>query len=394
MFTYIPSDTTSSDNGGTIIISSPGHRYYREQHLGPFNILWFGGSPNGTTDNATALNHALGVLPSGGGEIFFPPGKYMFSGTITYNLQAGPFSVSFVGSGADASILYWPNSSAMIVNAYNASHSIHFRDLSVTTGSTAYKGIILTNSTLLGRFAQSDFYRVTFRGDFSGANNYGWTTALQIIGLSNISYDTVLFYGASSGTGLDITGNSSISPYYSIVHNLSKCGFFDLATGFIYGTYLQGVTLNQCNFTNGTTGISIPSGAVGATQITISDSQFNVTGNQILIQAPIAGIFVSGNLIYVPTSNTGILITSSGTVNQSSFVGNLFAGISATGSTGIDVLGSSQGSIVTGNTFDDLAVGVNLAAASGWNVQANVYANVTIKVANGGGGNSVGIATE
>ena len=50
MFTYVPTDTTSADNSGTIILDASSDRYYREQHLGPFNILWFGAVNNGTAD--------------------------------------------------------------------------------------------------------------------------------------------------------------------------------------------------------------------------------------------------------------------------------------------------------------------------------------------------------
>lgn len=42
MFTYVSTDTTSADNSGTIIKDSSGNRYYRGQHLGPLNLLWFG----------------------------------------------------------------------------------------------------------------------------------------------------------------------------------------------------------------------------------------------------------------------------------------------------------------------------------------------------------------
>lgn len=355
-------------------------------------MVW--GHPNGSTDNTTALNNALTAVPSGGGEIFFPPGTFLFSSAITYNIPAGPFSISFVGSGADVSILYWPSTAGMTVNANSASHSIHIRDVSITTGSNAaYNGLSLNNSVLLGEFSQSDLYRVTFRGN-PVAGNYSWATALVVNGLSNVSYDTLLFYGSTSGAGIMISGNASISPYYSIVHNLSKCGFFGLGTSFVYGSYLQGVTISQSNFTNGVTGIFVGTGAVGASQLSLTNSQFNVTGNQIVINAPIVGAFISENLIVVPAENTGVLIESAGSANQSTFVGNNFFGASATESTAIDVLGTSSGTIVTGNIFYNLAVGVNLDLATGWNVQANVYTTVANKVINAGAGNSVGVATD
>src|SRR5271157_4386288 len=38
MFAYNPSDITSPDNGGTIIIDAENHRYYREYGKMPFNV--------------------------------------------------------------------------------------------------------------------------------------------------------------------------------------------------------------------------------------------------------------------------------------------------------------------------------------------------------------------
>ncbi|WP_459678482.1 hypothetical protein [Acidisoma sp. 7E03] len=386
MFTFVASDTTSGDNTGTIILDAAGNRYYREQHRGPYNILWFGGSPNGVSDNLPALYNAIYSLPQGGGEVFFPPGTFLFSGAMTYDFPAGNCSVSLTGAGADASILYWPSTAGMVLNASSPQHSVHLRDISITTGTTNVQGVALTNSSLLGQFAQSDVTRVTFRGG-------SWNPCLLVRGLSNVAYDTVLFYGNSASTGLTIEGNSGTAPYYTIVHNISKCGFFGLGTGFQYGTYLQGVTIDQCNFTNGVTGVLLPYGAVGATQLAISNSQFNTTGNQVLLDAPIGSVFMSGNLIYIPANNTGVLISTSSAVDQSTFIGNSFSSpVTSGNNTGLFNLGASVGTTVVGNTFVNLTVGVNLSGASNWNVQANSYSNVQNHVLNVGS-NSVGVAT-
>jgi hypothetical protein len=394
MFTFVPSGT-GSPNAGTIFKDSLGNLYYREQHLGPLNILWFGGFSSGSSDNTSALNSALAALPSGGGEIFFPPGKYQFDNMITYTIPSGPFSVSFVGAGADVTTLYWPSTSGITVNASSPSHSVHFRDLSITTGTAGGNyGIQLNNSVPLGNFAQSDLVRMTFRGDYSGSDCY-WTYAVAVSGLCNIAYDTLLIYGYNqNGGGISLQGNSSESPYFSIVHNISKCGFFALQIGLLYGQYVQGVTVSQCNFTNGSTGISVPAGipsAEGPSQLAISNSQFNCSENQVYIQSPISGLYVTGNNLYIPTTFNGFQFTATG--NLATFQGNTFSGTAGSPSaTGIGVGALFFNSTVIGNVFNSLNVGVNLTDAYGWNVQANVYQSVTTKTINGTG-NSVGVAT-
>src|ERR1700690_58757 len=76
------------------------------------SIQIYGGSGDGKTDNAAAIQSAISHLPQSGGCIGFPPGKYAISKRITYVLPAQHFSISFLGSGGDSTILYWPTANA------------------------------------------------------------------------------------------------------------------------------------------------------------------------------------------------------------------------------------------------------------------------------------------
>jgi putative cofactor-binding repeat protein len=58
---------------------------------------------------------------------------------------------------------------------------------------------------------------------------------------------------------------------------------------------------------------------------------------------------------------------------QHSIVNNVFSAGNSTGTAGIYVGYSNIPAVVTGNTFYNLATGVNLVGTSGWNVQANAY---------------------
>jgi hypothetical protein len=72
IFTRDDSDTTSADNGGTIIVASNGKRWKRV-FSGPVDVRWFGAIGNGSTDDSPALVAALAAYP--GGNILFsdPP---------------------------------------------------------------------------------------------------------------------------------------------------------------------------------------------------------------------------------------------------------------------------------------------------------------------------------
>jgi hypothetical protein len=76
------------------------------------NARSYGATGNGVTDDTTAIQAAVNAIPSTGGQVFLPGGKYLISSTITLppinsNLRGG----AFVGAGHNATQLYLANSS-------------------------------------------------------------------------------------------------------------------------------------------------------------------------------------------------------------------------------------------------------------------------------------------
>ena len=81
VFVLNTADTSSADNGGTIIVDAAGRRWYRI-YSGPISVKWFGATGNGSTDDTTAIASALLV----GGFIYFPPGTYIISKDLQISL--------------------------------------------------------------------------------------------------------------------------------------------------------------------------------------------------------------------------------------------------------------------------------------------------------------------
>ncbi|MGX7347337.1 hypothetical protein ACWM9A_15950 [Acetobacter pasteurianus] len=408
MFTYNPSDTSSPDNGGTIIIvtnSSGTYRYYRQYNNSALNVCWFGAGS--ATDSTSALNNAMSALSeNAGGVIYFPSGTYTFNSEITYTASTtgGEFSLTFVGQGADSSILYWQDQTNGI-NIFLSlpTQSVHFRDLSITTSQQgSYTGVSITQNGSGVSSGISDFTRVNFRGGIPQLQF--WGTAIYINDIINMNYEGVIIVGSlpdtNIGIGVSITGTS---PNYALGHNFTKCFFYSGEIGIIYGNYTQGITVNQCNFGT-STGIIVPGGESYLAQLSIIASQFGCSAYGIVIESILSGITIIGNSFYYPddTSPTiGVYMNYSGSpaIQGTAIVGNFFGGHSIPGTTGKGIVtsgssGSNNYGVVIGNSFDNMNTGVDLTGAQLWNVQGNIYGVTIPNQVIPGTSNSVGIATK
>lgn len=77
------STSTASDNDGTIIAPGVGGtgRWLRV-HDGVMNVLWFGATGDGTTDDRDSINTA--ITAASGGRLVFPPGTYRVASTLNF----------------------------------------------------------------------------------------------------------------------------------------------------------------------------------------------------------------------------------------------------------------------------------------------------------------------
>lgn len=111
LFELSSTDTTSADNGATIIVDASSRRWYRFL-FGPLSIKQAGAKGDGTTDDTTAIQAAITL----GGPLYAPAGSYVISGQLTLNtfgqiLQgAGKlktfFLINALGSGFTTGIFY------------------------------------------------------------------------------------------------------------------------------------------------------------------------------------------------------------------------------------------------------------------------------------------------
>jgi hypothetical protein len=367
-------------------------------------IIWsitdFGGIGDGVTDNAAAFAKAFAALTGTGGVIYFPPGKYVFKSQVSYNLPAGIFSVSIVGAGQDATILTWPGGSGgMSFNYAGISSSVHVRDLSLTTGTTnGGNALTLQNAVPNANpalTAISDICRVTIRGDDGySATNY-WSAGINVVNVSNIQYDNLTIVGAAApnGNGINLVGLPASSTY-SVVHNITKSTFLNLANCIVYGSFVQGVTIDQSNFVSnaGTSnGIAVPGSQTGTlAQLSITNCQFNLPSNSIVFGTTVNEVTIENNL-FISRANSNAL--NLGNVSFFTIVGNVVQAFSVTGTNGIVIGGSGSIGTIGKNVVYGFGTGIWLQAnAAVITVTGNTLFNNTTALLNQSTANSNYIA--
>jgi hypothetical protein len=350
------------------------------------SIMAYGGNNAGTAVNNTALTNALTV---GGSNpcVFLPPGNYSLNAGFSYTLPNNTASLTIIGSGqqvtnvtvsgsGDGFDFYFPSNA----------NSIHFRDMTIMTnqagGGTGVQVSNTTGNVVATDQTASDFTNVTFRGsDGIGATDY-WVNGISLVNVSNFNFTNLFVIGPSAhNAGVGVKLNSTVGAYYPIVFNFQGCQFNELSQGIYYGQNVQGVTVNQSNFTNDSNGIWVPSGITGTDQLSVSGSQFNTFSEGIGMNSAVIQTSIVNNLFLIEANSTGIYFNS---YSQSLVVGNNFGCQSTTGTNAVTfVTRSALSALVTGNTFVQCATGINLTSTStNVNVQSNSYNSNTNNVVN------------
>jgi hypothetical protein len=279
----------------------------------------FGADPSGVADSSSAWGK---MVVSGATCFYFPAGRYKFLSTLNYKFAAGVRAMSVIGDGIDVTELTWPDPVGAGISIGFAdpgfSDSFHVRDLTLSTGSDVVDvGLMVSSlhaspgpSVVASGQAQSDITRVTFRSSGGYADEesvnttHGWGGGVVLRGPSLVQFSEVTVYGPtsrtfdsyggqSSGNGIVLSGGNRYTA--PVVFNFSGCNFQWLANGILIESYVQGVNVDQSNFTGNAAGIGVPGGETGLDQLTVTGSQFNNV-NGILVLSPLPGLTSTNNL--------------------------------------------------------------------------------------------------
>lgn len=360
------------------------------------SIETYGGGV-GLADNLPAWNAFIAQSGTGSKCLSFQVGVYFFSSDITSTLLAVNSSITIGGLGADVTHLNFNGSSGGIALTETVcSQSFHIRNLSINSRTAA--GGIGVNATQNAAScqspnynAQSDITQVTFRGADGATGVDYWTTNVSLNNISEINFNGDLFRGSNAGLGnglfLDGAGNTQ----YTTLVNLDSTTFLNEAQGLVYGSYVQGVNVDKCNFNGGAVGIVVGGSEVGTlAQLLLTNSQFNTTQTQISINTALFNLQAANNNFFIPANFSGINIAAGVSV-PFQLMNNWFDGQGLTGNFGVAVGGEVvAGGLMQGNIFYTLSSGINLETGSqNISVQGNQFLSTTTPIINNGTGNKI-----
>lgn len=181
-----PADTSSLDNGGTIIVGIDGGRWKLET-TGPISVRQFGARANGVTDDTQACQNAINwVGTTGGGKVLFPGDTVLISSALTVPYS----SVTLEGENRFASLIKQKALGANIVTA--TAPFFRLNELSMVYDGTPTNGAI----ALYSSGANSSYTGFIIRNAYVGVEvNTG--TAQNFSDFQIFDYESIGFYAQS-----------------------------------------------------------------------------------------------------------------------------------------------------------------------------------------------------
>jgi len=166
-YRYDPTDVTSADNGGSVIVATDGGRWKLTQR-DSWTVRQFGAKGDGVADDTAAIQAAIDALPARGGDVYLGDGRFNISSTLFIGDGNGGTTVStkngirLRGSGAGfavsgtpvPSILQWtgPNGSTALIYVRGQVSDIQISDMMLyCNGQCAGIAFVSVSGCLISR---------------------------------------------------------------------------------------------------------------------------------------------------------------------------------------------------------------------------------------------------
>lgn len=307
---------------------------------GYLNVLEYGLVNDGSTDNTSALNTLLGTYaPTRGGVIFFPPGNYAFTGTVTIptsrtNLTLMGVGGISAGGTTGTQLIYSGTGSASFVSAQNTV-GFTLSNLGVLYSSSSYSGRVIDLRNVTGN--DTCYWLIEgcnvggTHGSAASATGVDLSKAIDgSIRRSHFFNSNYHINGKQSGgysNGISVTGCVTHTAETASIHNVGQGwhiagNVFEGRRGGGAGAIVNdsGIIAEGCNIESNWMGDITD--AVGGTQMDMRMVGTVISGNYIgfnggamgiNVQSSSTAFIIQGNVFVSANTSTGITIDSSAT---------------------------------------------------------------------------------
>lgn len=330
-------DTTSVDNGGSVIVATDGGRW-KQINPRKINVRQWGAKGDGTGDDTSFCQKAITYAESlNGGEVFFPGGNYPIS---ALTIASGP-GVALVGESRTATVIVPTTLTGNVITMTAWYSSIRRMSIISSSFRTSGANIYMPSPHSVVDDVKTD-------RDF---------TAVVSNGAGSKIINSLFLSGASGGIRLIIGGGDTTQ----IIDNCligAQVGPFP-AAGIMVSDNAALTISNTSVLTSGNSLLINPAAGQGVFSLLAHDCFFDTATRGVLF-SPTG----SGNISRIHFENCwfgthtgdGVAITKpgghTGTLEgidfvNCDFIGNTGAGISIQGCTGTSVTNSR----IAGNSF-------------------------------------------
>jgi hypothetical protein len=340
VFKYVSTDTTSTDNSGTIIVDALGRRWYRiyQDSLSPFD---FGAYGDATTNDTTAVQAVFTFLQTAGGKAKID-GRFRVTATTTYTAA---FPIIVEGNGHAVSELIYDFGSAnqnglrITLTNWHSSLVPEVKNIGISANYVGQSGIALgiyyTNYVSGGTFKGPTVENIRIRcSDATAQTTTWWRDGMdftncphpqvtnnwiqggviatrvgaginfgdncispKVIGNNIYSFETACYNNGVNNEGVLFTGNYCVDTHYGYYHDtagtqpsaiITDNGFDCNILGFYCQNLLDLQLTNNEFFAHDATGVyANTAGYSGYTDIyydtgsTTANISGNVTGRAL-----------------------------------------------------------------------------------------------------------------
>src|ERR1700722_1283370 len=314
-------DTTSVSEGGTIIVSNQGQRWFRDTiNSGVYSVAWFGAIA-GVGDSTPKIQACVNAAQARGCSVYFPgsPAVYTVSGPITITAPGeifGDCNTSQIQTTSAVSDIF------LVTGSFVTIHDLVFSSAAATQTAGAFIDLKTVSNIQI--------YNCAFNGWFFGI----YASALFI---SILRIDECKFNSGAPSTGIGIQINAGANIYITnIVHDAPSPGPFPLAA--INIPSCADVTIRGAGIDHANTGLLLnPQSGQFVNSVYCTDCFFDQcgqygmlvygTGTGAVLRSRFVGCWFSSNGI----DGVAINNPATGTVSGLEFVGCHIFGNTANG---------------------------------------------------------------